>query len=534
MYASHEKRQFESLSIASQSARWIRPAVMAVFVVLALGSRGPAFADNWTMSITVDNQYDVYFGDQFLTSPTYVGGAAHWPITDTWNISGVAPNAYLYVATASDQQIAQGFLGQFTNLTTGYSFVTSAASGTPWQVFAAGAYLPQLNAIDSSIPSSVWPASQQPTQTQVQEAVAYATTNGLWLTPDSAPNYYNSDNPAPWGTRPGLPGNAEWIWHQAGVGSGLYPAPFNGGNQDEFLVFRIAGASVPEPSTFAMLGCGALGLAASAWRRRRQASKRSAATSPAVPPGSVTLVLLLAVLCGSATHLQASGIIYQQLPDSSTAAFAVHDSTPRILADDFPITQTTQVTDLHVFAAFLNDDLPALGASDVTFSLSLHSDNGLSPSLPVNPPLWQSTTAPSATSVYAVTLGEGFYDPVAGFVGTDTTIYEYDFNIAPVTLGPGIYWLNVEASPGATANGVTAELGWDRTPPAANLGDFAAWGNATLGGYPTPWNSSAVSNLPFNLAFEVTGKQVPEPSTLITALLGAFALALALRRRKAS
>ena len=224
-----------------------------------------AVADNWTMSMTVDNQYNVYFGDQFLSSPTFVGGGANWTVTDTWNISGVASNAFLYVATASDQQVAQGFIGEFTNTTTSHSFVTSAASGTPWQVFAAGAFLPQLHTIDPSIPSGVWPPSLQPTQTQVQEAVTYATLHSLWLAPDSAPGYTNGANPLPWGTRPGLPANAEWIWHNAGtVPPGPYPVPFNGGNEAEFLVFRIAGAAVPEPSTLCLAGIGliwSLGLA---------------------------------------------------------------------------------------------------------------------------------------------------------------------------------------------------------------------------------------------------------------------------------
>ena len=211
----------------------------------------------------------------------------------------------------------------------------------------------------------------------------------------------------------------------------------------------------------------------------------------------------------------------------------MNDTVPRILADDFPITQTTQVTDLHVFGAFLSDNLPALGASDVNFSLSLHTDNGLSPSLPVNPPIWQSTTAATSTSLFAVTLGEAFFDPVAGFVGSDTTIYEYNFNIAPQTLSPGVYWLNVEAQPGATVNGVTAIFGWDTTTPASNLGDAAAWGSAALG-YPTPWNSSAsnAANPPFNLAFAITGNPVPEPSTICLAGTGlALLIGLAYRRK---
>jgi len=75
-------------------------------------------ADNWTMTITVDNQYDIYFGDSFLTVPTFVGGDVNWPTVETWSITGVSPTAFLYVATASDHGVAQGFLGAFTNLTT--------------------------------------------------------------------------------------------------------------------------------------------------------------------------------------------------------------------------------------------------------------------------------------------------------------------------------------------------------------------------------------------------------------------------------
>jgi hypothetical protein len=339
-------------------------------------------------------------------------------------------------------------------------------------------------------------------------------------------------------------------------------------SSSEDMAFRLYTSSVPEPSSLVSLGIGAVGITFLTYRRRRRRipaalspisiARRpetdSSTTTAIVQPMNIrrtlrctsshfslskcnhlTSALLVAVItvAVAARGSLANPIVYQQLPNASTAAFAVNDTVPRILADDFPITQTTQVTDLHVFGAFLSDNLPALGASDVTFSLSLHTDNGLSPSLPVNPPLWQSTTAPTSTSLVAVTLGEAFYDPVAGFIGSDTTIYEYDFNIAPQTLGPGTYWLNVEAQPGATANGVTAIFGWDTTTPASNLGDAAAWGSAALGGYPTPWNSSAgnAANPPYDLAFAITGNPVPEPSAICLAGTGlALLIGLAYRR----
>ena len=265
----------------------------------------------------------------------------------------------------------------------------------------------------------------------------------------------------------------------------------------------------------------------------RQPNRATVARSRA---SRVWIALVAAfVIVASPTAWAYSPVVYQQLPDTSSAALAVNDTQPRILADDFPLKQTTQITDLHVYGSFLSDNLPFLGASDVSFSLSLHTDNGLSPSLPVNPPLWQSTTAPSATSLYA-TSPQAFVDPSPAFLGSDTMIFEYDFNIAPITLGPGIYWLNVEAQPGATVNGVTAIFGWADTSPRSNLGDAAAWGSAALGNYPAVWNSSANNAAlpPFNLAFAITGVPVPEPSTLSMAGVGLAALvAQGYRRHRA-
>lgn len=234
-----------------------------------------ARADNWTMSITVDNQYDVYFGDQYLTTPNFVGGNGNWTDTETWNVVGVNPTDFLYVATASDHSVAQGFLGEFTNLTTSNTFVTSDDTGTPWEVFPAGNYLPALNALNPTIPAGGWPISVQPSMAQVQTAVSYATMNNLWVAPNSAPNYHNGDTPSPWGTRPGIGPTAEWIWYDSGLDTTPtypYPAPFSGFNHAEFLVFRVPGVpsdgTVPEPASLCLSLAGVIGLAMVARRRR--------------------------------------------------------------------------------------------------------------------------------------------------------------------------------------------------------------------------------------------------------------------------
>lgn len=237
--------------------------VPALTVVLAFAAgEGEAQADDWTMAITVDNQYDIYFGDAYLTVPTFVGGDLNWPTVETWSITGVSSTAFLYVATASDHGVAQGFLGTFTNVTTGDVYETSDDATSPWEVFPAGQYLAQLNAIDATIPAGSWPVSLQPTSSQVQTAVAYATTNNLWIDPTSAPGYDNGSSPLPWGTTfAGIPASAEWIWHDTGVGTSTpYPAPFDGFNHDEFLVFRVPGVAVPEPSSLLLSAIGVIGL----------------------------------------------------------------------------------------------------------------------------------------------------------------------------------------------------------------------------------------------------------------------------------
>ncbi len=227
----------------------------------ALLSAPAALADNWTINITVDNQYDVYFGHSMATTFA-AGGDTVWSTTETWNATGQPANAFLYVSTASDHSVAQGFLAEFQNTTQSVTILT----GSPvWEVFPAGKFL-QL--IDPSWPAT-WPPMVMPTQAQVDAAIAFATTNNLWVTPTTVAGYANSSSPAPWGTRPGIAGAAQWIWYDSGNDTSTtgYPIPFRGFNHDEFLIFRVP--NVPEPASLALLSLG--GLVALARGRTRRA-----------------------------------------------------------------------------------------------------------------------------------------------------------------------------------------------------------------------------------------------------------------------
>lgn len=228
-------------------------------IAMVLAAAGVASADDWTMTITVDNQYDIYFGTNLVTN-FYAGGDSTWSTVETWNATGRAPTDYLYVATASDYSVAQGFMGVFQNTTQGTTIKTGDAA---WEVFPAGAY---LQSIDGTWPAT-WPINQQPTQSEVDAAIAYAETNGLWQPTSGIASWTNASHGGPWPTNLGtLPGDVNWIWHDAGVTGGIYPAPYGGANHDEFLIFRIAGDAVPTPGAATMAGLAAL----AALRRRRR------------------------------------------------------------------------------------------------------------------------------------------------------------------------------------------------------------------------------------------------------------------------
>lgn len=248
--------------------------------LLALAVCGPLVAltapsaralDNWTINITVDNQYAIYFGNATATD-TFVGMDPSWPTTETWNATNRPPTDYAYVATASDHAVAQGFLAEFNNTTQSYTFLTGAPE---WQVFPAGKYA----ATNPFFPAP-WPASLMPTQTQVDTAIAYATANNLWVAPTTASGY--SNGAPPWGVRPGIPAAAQWIWFESGnVPSGVYPSPFQGGNHHEFLVFRVQPVPVlPQTPAVSVWGVGALAILlltgiAIKFGRRRAADQRN-------------------------------------------------------------------------------------------------------------------------------------------------------------------------------------------------------------------------------------------------------------------
>ncbi len=247
-------------------SRKILMTLAATLLVVATTGSPVQAQENWDMYMTVDNRFDIYFGTSTTTTAA-PGGGTNWNIEYYYPAVGQLSTDYLYVATASDHQTAQGFIGTFTNTTTATTINTGNAV---WEVFPAGAYA----ATNSNWPNP-WPASTMPTQTEVNTAIAYAEANGLWVTPTAVSGYDNDNstsifpNTWEWGsTYSNIQPSASWIWYDSGNDPGMInyrPAPINGFNHDEFLVFRVAGAA-PEPATMSLLALGGLVLL----RRRRR------------------------------------------------------------------------------------------------------------------------------------------------------------------------------------------------------------------------------------------------------------------------
>ena len=135
----------------------------AAALLAALTLTPAASADNWTMNLVADNFYNAYFGTP--TTTTFFAGSGAWPTPGAHTALGRPSTDYLYVQCHSDYGNGQGFLGTFTNTTLGQTVNTDL---TNWDVFPAGAYLPQLGYAFTS-----WPIFQTPTQSQVDAAILY-------------------------------------------------------------------------------------------------------------------------------------------------------------------------------------------------------------------------------------------------------------------------------------------------------------------------------------------------------------------------
>jgi len=220
--------------------------------LIALAVLGPAAkADLIKINMTVDNSYALFLGTA-TSATTFIGSDFSWPTTETYNFN-LATSQYIYVTTASDLSAAQGFLGQFENLTSGYKFYSNDAQ---WQVMATN--------LGSNAPYTGSATDLALLTTQIQLANGGGTFSNGWVGTTAGP----SNGAGPWGARPNIDAAAKWVWYSS---NGDSDPTTPGYNHAEWLTFRIAVAATPTnpvPSvpdggtTLAMLGGALAGLGA--------------------------------------------------------------------------------------------------------------------------------------------------------------------------------------------------------------------------------------------------------------------------------
>ncbi len=239
--------------------------------------------------------------------------------------------------------------------------------------------------------------------------------------------------------------------------------------------------------------------------------------------GSTTAMIRIATCPGQ-------DVKWSQPPDKTRNGIAIridrYDQTSRIIADDFPCTQTGPITDVHFWGSWKGDPIPHGYIYNI--HLSIHKDIPATAANPHSRPgdvLWEKDFGPNEfTETLVADLTPDYewwwdvYSAAAPAIPEgDHKIYRYEIDINPndafVQEGnpsdPQIYWLDIYV---LTEFG---EFGWKTSSQHWNDDSVYGYDQAGTG---TQWmeltypDNHSYGGRSIDMAFAITTKPIAEPT----------------------
>jgi len=214
---------------------------------------------------------------------------------------------------------------------------------------------------------------------------------------------------------------------------------------------------------------------------------------------------------------------WPQLPDQTSTGMDVV-MYPNTIADDFLCTESGPIRDIHFWASFADDCLPAGGVESVSFTVDIYEDIPASESTPFSHPgklLWNDYINPDEYTVNQLPEApQGWFDPDTGTYQPSGNTAVYQYNFCPdetfVQEEGTIYWLQIKPIywfqyPSPLVPDFL--VGWKTSPTAQHWNDDAVWLDPNLGWLPLQYPQEHVlAGKSVDLAFVISNSGAGLPA----------------------